>query len=74
MVPPSFSPLGTCTITFSEDLAALGVGSGNGLYSITPLSVYITGRARPSIAVTGSDSEQADAATAFDISGTGTTK
>jgi hypothetical protein len=74
LIPPAL-PTTTvaCTITFTVDLAALGVKSGDGLYSITPLSVYIGGRARPSLAITASNSEQADAGTAFDVAGTGTT-
>ena len=72
-ITPPVTPT-TCTITFTVDLGAMGVKSGDGLYSITPLSVYLTGRARPSIGVHPGNSEQADAGTAFDITGTGTAK
>ena len=71
-LPPS-PPFTACTITFTVDLAAMGIKSGDGLYSITPLSVYLDGRARPSIGVQPGNSEQADAGTAFDVNGTGTT-
>jgi hypothetical protein len=63
-----------CTITMTTDLSTLGIKSGTGLYSITGLSVYYFGTEQraPEVRVPIGFSQQADAATPFDINGTGT--
>lgn len=65
-----------CTITLTVKGSELGIKPGAGLYSITGLSTYFSGSAErdPATRVENGNSEQGDAATAFDISGTGTTK
>jgi hypothetical protein len=65
-----------CTITITVPLSALGIKSGAALLSITGLSTYMFGTANrpPLLRVEGGNSEQADAATAFDDNGTGTTR
>jgi hypothetical protein len=74
---------GTCTISMTVPASSLGIKAGAGLYSITGLSTYMflgvnktTGALiKPNLlAFEGGNSEQADAATAFDDNGTGTTK
>lgn len=72
---------GPCTITLTTDLSTMGVKSGAGLYSITGLSLYYLGSnnrvqeqtAGGLVNIQPGDTEQADAATAFDDNGTGTT-
>jgi len=55
--------------------ASLGDKPGAGLYSISGLSAYqFDVKKPPLLAFQGGNSEQADAATAFDDNGTGTTK
>jgi hypothetical protein len=68
-------PSGTCTVSITADEQALGIKPGAGIYSITGLSLYFFGTAQkpPLLRVEGGNSEQADAATAFDDAGTGTT-
>ena len=64
-----------CTITISVPEASLGIKPGAGLYSITGLSAYQFDVKKPPLLVfEGGNSGQADAATAFDDNGTGTTK
>jgi hypothetical protein len=65
-----------CTVILTTSLTSLGIKSGAGLYSITGLSTYQFGTATP-VPFTNLDlasNEQADAATAFVDTGTGTTK
>jgi hypothetical protein len=75
MPPFSATP---CTITMTVSASLLGIKSGAGLYSITGLSTYFFGTGHtlvvPGTRLEPGNSEQADAATAFDINGTGTTK
>jgi hypothetical protein len=72
--PPAGSPQ-ACTITMSVPEAALGIKPGAGLYSITGVSAYQFDVEKPTLlSFEGGNSEQADAATAFDDNGTGTTK
>lgn len=76
-VPVSSPPPGApqaCTITMSVSEASLGIKPGAGLYSITGLSAYqFDDKKPPLLAFEGGNSEQADATTAFDDNGTGTT-
>lgn len=69
-------PSGSCTISMIVDVATLGVKPGAGVYSITGLSTYQAGTASGPLftRLALGNSEQADAATAFDDNGTGTTK
>jgi hypothetical protein len=64
-----------CTVTLTTSLNTLGVKPGAGLYSITGLSTYQLGTATPApfTNLNLGNNEQADAATAFDDNGTGTT-
>ena len=57
----------------TTSLSSLGVKPGAGIYSITGLSTYLAGT-NSVLRFEGENSEQADAATAFDDNGTGTTK
>jgi hypothetical protein len=63
-------PSGACTITMTVSAAALGIKSGAGLYSITPISTHVVGT---DLFPFLGNSEHADAALAFDYMGTGTT-
>jgi hypothetical protein len=63
-------------VILTTPLSTLGVKSGAGLYSITGLSVYISGNGTQPVPFTNlnlANNEEADAATAFDDNGTGTT-
>src|SRR3954469_2517818 len=64
-----------CTLTLTTSLSALGIKPGAGLYSVTGLSTYLTGTTNqpPFVRVSTGNSEQADAATPFDVNGTGQT-
>jgi hypothetical protein len=64
-----------CTVSISASGQALGIKPGAGLYSITGMSLYFRGTDNkpPLLRAEGGNSEQADAATAFDDDGTGTT-
>lgn len=64
---------GPCTVTMAADLSGLGVKSGAALDSVTGLSVYEDGSEAqpPGLNVDAGYSNQADAATPFDLSGTG---
>jgi hypothetical protein len=68
-------PPSPCTITMTVNATSLGVKSGAGLYSITGLSVFEAGTAQTPVLlrVELGNSEQADAATPFDVNGTGST-
>jgi hypothetical protein len=68
-------PAMPCTLTVTTDLSTLGIKPGASLDSITGLSTYLTGTTNqpPFLRVSTGNSEQADAATPFDITGTGTT-
>jgi hypothetical protein len=72
MTNPTASP---CTVTLTTTLSAFGIKPGAGLYSITGLSTYLTGTTNqpPGLRVSTGNSEQADAATPFDVNGTGQT-
>ena len=63
-------------VTQLTSLSSLGVKPGTGIYSITGLSSFQFGSATPApfTDLNLGDNEQADAATAFDDNGTGTTK
>jgi hypothetical protein len=64
-----------CTIALTTNTATLGLKSGSGLYSITGVSIYFSGSDQPEFfPFQVGNSEQADAATAFDYTGTGATK
>jgi hypothetical protein len=64
-----------CTVSITAPESALLIKPGAGLYSITGLSLYFFGTDTkpPLLRTEGGNSEQADAATAFDDNGTGTT-
>jgi len=65
-----------CTVILTASLSSLGVKPGAGLYSFTGLSVYVSGQQTQPVPFTNlnlANNEQADAATAFDDNGTGTT-
>ncbi|HEY9288448.1 MAG TPA: sialidase family protein [Candidatus Dormibacteraeota bacterium] len=69
--PTSVSP---CTLILTTSLSTLGIKAGAGLYSITGLSVYLLGGPNvPFSNLNLANNEFADAATAFDDNGTGTT-
>jgi hypothetical protein len=60
----------------TASLSSLGVKPGAGLYSITGLSVYVSGEQTQLVLFTNlnlANNEEADAATAFDDNGTRTT-
>jgi hypothetical protein len=61
---------GTCTIAMTVDVTPLGISPGNALLSLTGLSAYFTGI--PDFVLLG-NTEQADAAAAFHMLGSGTT-
>jgi len=65
-----------CTVILTTSLSSLGVKPGAGIYSITGLSSFQFGSATPApfTNLNLGNNEQADAATAFDDNGTGTTK
>jgi hypothetical protein len=65
-----------CTVILTTSLTTLGIKSGAGLYSITGLTTYQLGSAQPApfTNLNLGNNEQADAATAFDDNGTGTTQ
>src|SRR5213080_4792241 len=70
-------PTGGCTVTLTTSASGLGIKSGVGMYSITGLSTYFGGsdqRTPVLLRLEEGNSEQADAAAPFDITGTGTTK
>jgi hypothetical protein len=64
-------------VAFVDDPSGphVGVKPGGGLYSITGLSTYLTGKTNqpPFLRVTTGNSEQADAVAPFDVNGTGQT-
>lgn len=63
-----------CTVVLTTSLTTLGIKPGAGLYSVTGLSVYYFGtRTGTFTNLNLANNEEADAATAFDDSGTGTT-
>src|SRR5436305_7059305 len=64
-----------CTLTMTVSLSGLGIKSGSILASVTGLSTYYLGSAAqpPGLRVPLGDSNLADAATPFDVNGTGTT-
>ena len=71
------APTGPCTVTLTTSASTLGIKSGTGMYSITGLSTFFGGRDQTTpvlFRLEGGNSEQADAAAPFDITGTGTTK
>ena len=65
-----------CTISMTASLTGLGIKSGAGMYSITPLSVYWIGNQNrpPGLRVPLGDTEEADVGAPYDDNGTGTTK
>jgi len=70
-VPTTTAP---CTLILTTSLSSLGIKPGTGLYSITGLSVYYFGKAKGTFTnLNLANNEEADAATAFDDNGTGTT-
>jgi hypothetical protein len=70
-VPTTAAP---CTLSLTTSLSTLGIKPGAGLYSITGLSVYYFGKAKGTFTnLNLANNEEADAATAFDDNGTGTT-
>jgi hypothetical protein len=78
-VPLSTPPAGfpnACTISVTASLSGLGIKSGAGMYSITPLSVYWIGSQNrpPGLRVPLGDTEEADVGAPYDDNGTGTTK
>ena len=71
------APTGPCTVTLTTSASTLGIKSGTGMYSITGLSTFFGGRDQTTpvlFRLEEGNSEQADAAAPFDITGTGTTK
>src|SRR5436305_3699944 len=71
------TPPSPCTITLTTSASALGIKSGAGMYSITGLSTFFGGSDQQTpvlLRLEEGNSEQADAAAPFDITGTGTTK
>ena len=70
-VPTTTAP---CTLILTTSLSSLGIKPGTGLYSITGLAVYYFGKAKGTFTnLNLANNEEADAATAFDDNGTGTT-
>ena len=69
-------PAGPCTLTLTTTASTLGIKPGTGMYSITGLATFYGGTLAnpPFFRVALGNSEQSDAATPFDITGTGTTK
>src|SRR5947208_14609474 len=70
-------PTGPCTVTLTTSASTLGIKSGAGMYSITGLSTFFGGSDQTTpvlFRLEEGNSEQADAAAPFDITGTGTTK
>ena len=70
------TPPTPCTVVLTTSASGLGIKSGAGMYSITGLSTFYSGTLQtpPFFRVAVGNSEQADAAAPFDITGTGTTK
>ena len=71
------APTGPCTVTLTTSASTLGIKSGTGMYSITGLSTFFGGSDQTTpvlFRLEEGNSEQADAAAPFDITGTGTTK
>src|SRR5207237_5286700 len=70
------TPPSPCTVVLTTSASGLGIKSGAGMYSITGLSTFYSGTLQtpPFFRVAVGNSEQADAAAPFDITGTGTTK
>jgi hypothetical protein len=70
-LPPS-----PCTLTMTVSLSGLGIKSGSILASFSGLSTYYLGSASqpPGLRVPLGNSNLADAATPFDVNGTGTTR
>jgi len=68
-------PPASCTVTMTVNATSLGMKSGAGMYSITGLSVFQAGTAQTPVVLRAelANSEQSDAATPFDINGTGST-
>src|SRR5437016_209836 len=71
------APIGACTVTLTTSASTLGIKSGTGMYSITGLSTFFGGSDQTTpvlFRLEEGNSEQADAAAPFDVTGTGTTK
>ncbi|PYK94144.1 MAG: hypothetical protein DME40_02535 [Verrucomicrobia bacterium] len=71
------APTGPCTVTLTTSASTLGIKSGTGMYSITGLSTFFGGSDQTTpvlFRLEEGNSEQADAAAPFDVTGTGTTK
>ncbi len=68
---------GTCTIAMTVDVSALGISPGNALLNLTGLSAYFMGipgiPQDPGFRLLLGNTEQADAAAAFHVLGSGTT-
>jgi hypothetical protein len=70
------TPPAPCTVTLTTDASTLGIKSGAGMYSITGLSTFFGGSDQQTpvlLRLEEGNSEQSDAAAAFDVNGTGTT-
>jgi hypothetical protein len=69
------TPPSPCTLIMTASLSGLGVKSGAGLYSLTGLSLYITGNTTtlPFTTVSEGYTSLGDATPAIDYTGTGTT-
>jgi hypothetical protein len=69
-------PSGPCTVTLTTSTSTLGIKAGAGMYSITGLSTFFGGSDQTTpvlFRLEAGNSEQSDAAAAFDVNGTGTT-
>ena len=68
-------PPAPCTVTMAASLSGLGVKSGSILSSVSGFSVYYAGSEQqpPGFRIPLGNSNLADAATPFDVNGTGTT-
>lgn len=69
------TPTGPCTVVMTASLSGLGIKSGSGLYSLTGLSLYITGNTQPAPFTSVEDgfTSLGDATPAIEYTGTGTT-
>lgn len=71
----SVAPPSPCTLTMTASLSGLGIKPGAGLYSLTGLSLYVTGNTGPVpfTRVEEGFTSLADSTAAIDYNGTGTT-
>jgi hypothetical protein len=70
------TPPTPCTVTLTTSASGLGIKPGVGMYSITGLSTFFGGSDQQTpvlLRLEEGNSEQSDAATPFDVNGTGTT-